>query len=63
MEIRWVWLKKARAFQSLDRNILASVLWTPHQKSDKNPDLTIKNSSLYKLELTVTLPKNISLRS
>ena len=25
-------------------------------KSDKNPDLIIKNSSLYKLDLTVALP-------
>ena len=28
----WVWLKKARAFQPLNRNILASFLWTPLQK-------------------------------
>ena len=28
-------------------------------KSDKNQNLTIKNSSLYKLELTVALPINL----
>ena len=28
----------------------------PHSKSDKNPDLTVKNSSLYKFKFIITVP-------
>ena len=35
----------------------------PILKSDKNPNLTIKDSNLYKLEFTVALPKQFSKRT
>ena len=34
----------------------------PTPKSNKNVDLTVKNSSLYKLQHNVTLPKKIERR-
>ena len=39
----------------------SSIFFINHiSKDNKNSDLTIKNSSLYKVELTVALPKNHS---
>ena len=63
-----VWLKKAPAYISSSFLAIGSEYFsiffvdlTP--KSDKNPDLTVKNSSLYKLELTITFPKNLNINT
>ena len=46
----------------LDRNIIA-FFCEPHiKKIDKNPDLMVKNSSLYKLEPIITLSKKSYLK-
>ena len=50
-----VWLKKARAYISSSLSAIgleySDILFVdPTPKNDKNPDLTIKNSSLYKLD-------------
>ena len=55
--------KKKIDHRDLGHHKYSGILFVdPILKNDKNPDLTVKNSNLYKLELTITLPKRVSLQ-
>ena len=60
LDFSFFWLKKIRVYISSSFSVIGlkySDIFFMHliSKNDKNPNLTVKNSSLYKLEFTVTL--------